>query len=327
MEDFLERFRNNDLDVISMFGSYETFFKAIMRRGLIDEIDPKDCADSDEWIDYFYLFLLKNNKPLFYKMVGDIFSDVKIVNDTPMLLLDDRGTLADLFCEKYYRNSLSQSTIRNILSSESDYVEYFTTECNNLYDEVISNLNDKNIQRLCEYIVKELDGTNVEPKSDLLESIAEEQGHPEYAIITSENVLKVVDDESSMEHMLDILDDLRSDLCNLLDMSYNSAYENDLWKKIWNELQTYVIGNGEFVDTPHKTKNNVTIQYYEIPINDFDNTIENVLRDNARYGQNTLEYYGSYMTMINADDCLTIYPPDYPSDPEKYLNDYFNDYI
>jgi hypothetical protein len=129
----------------------------------------------------------------------------------------------------------------------------------------------------------------------------------------------------------DYLEDLKSELYSIHSSAYNNAYEDEVYKTIWNEFGTYFIGDGEFVMRPHKYKKDTEVQQFTIPIANFDSYILQYLIDNKRYGSSgTLGYWGDYLSILNEDQgCLTVHSPDYPDHTkvDNNINEYFKDYI
>lgn len=296
----------------------------------MQEIDPHNATDGVEWQNEYFIWLYHNNKEAFYKWIPTVLDDVIFKDGVAYLEIDDRSDLSQVFC-KNDRNGLSRDTIENILSGDSDWEPMWDTT-DNVYRDVIEELNNSNLERLKEYIVSNLEGEQIEPETDLLEEIADEQGHPEYVLVTSDNVGKIVGSEETMSLLLkNNLSDLRSELYSMHSNSYNSAYENEIYESIFNELGTYFIGNGEFTMKPHPYKKNTEVQNFTIPIANFESNILDYLINNKGYGNSgTLEYWGSYLNLLEEDfDCLSIRPPDYPDSREvdKNINLYFNDYI
>ena len=328
--DIVEKFNNGDLDVEKYFNDYETFFSVLKKRGLMSEIDPRNATDSDEWQNEYLIWLSHNDKNAFYKWVLTLLNDVVIKDGVVYLDVDDRSELSKLFCDRG-RNDISRDTIENILSGESDWEPYYNTT-DNVYRDVIEELNDDNLKRLGEYIISNLDGQSIEPETELLSEIAEEQGNPEQAYITFDNVFKVINSEETMDYLFDNgLEDLKSELYSIHSNSYNSAYENDVWKSIMNELGTHFVGYGEFVSRPHKYKKDTTVQNFIIPIANFESDIVGFLEDGKDYGNSgTLNYWGSYLNMMEDwSDCLSVHSPDYPDfrEVDKNINEMFSDYI
>jgi len=147
-----------------------------------------------------------------------------------------------------------------------------------------------------------------------------------------ENVKRIVDDKESMNELLNgPLYELKSELYSIHSSSYNAAYEDDIYRSIWYELQPYVIGPGEWITKPHPYKKNTEIQYNKLPLTDFENDINDYLKNNRGYGSSgTLEYHGSFISIMAEDrDCLSVNAPDYPDSRkvDKNINEYFKDYI
>jgi len=328
--DLVEKFNNGDLDVKQYFNDYETFFNILKKRGLMGEIDPKDATDGEEWQNEYLIWLYHNDKDAFNKWVLSLVNDVVYKDGIYYLDVDDRSELCKLFCDGG-RNDISRDTIESILSGESDWEPYWDTT-DNVYRDVVEELNEDNLKRLNEYIVSSLEGIGIEPETEILSEIAEEQGNPEVAYVTLENVAKVINSEETMDYLFKgELSDLKSELYSIHSGAYNNAYESELWKSVMNELGTYFIGNGEFVTRPHRYKKDTQVQNFVIPIANFESDIVGFLEDGRGYGgSSTLEYWGSYLGMMEDwSDCLSVHSPDYPDfqEVEKNINEYFRDYI
>jgi len=328
--DLVEKFNNGDLDVKQYFNDYETFFNILKKRGLMSDIDPNNATDGEEWQNEYLIWLYHNDKEAFTKWVLSLVNDVVYKDGVYYLDVDDRSELSKLFCDRG-RNDISRDTIESILSGESDWEPYWDTT-DNVYRDVVEELNEDNLKRLNEYIVESLQDIGIEPETDILSEIAEEQGNPEEARITYDNVVKVVNSEETMNYLFENeLADLKSELYSIHSNSYNSAYENEIWKSVMNELGTYFVGNGEFVTRPHRYKKDTTVQNFIIPIANFESDIVGFLEDGKGYGNTgTLEYWGSYLGMMEDwADCLSVHSPDYPDfrEVDKNINEMFRDYI
>ena len=327
--DIVEKFNNGDLDVVKYFNDYETFFSVLKKRGLMSEIDPNNATDGEEWQNEYLIWLSHNDKEAFTKWTLSLLNDVVFKDGVYYLDTDDRSDLAKLFCDRG-RNDISRDTIESILSGESDWEPYWDTT-NDVYKDVVEELNEDNLKRLKEYIVESLEGFLFEPETEILSEIAEEQGNSE-ARITYDNVVKVVNSEETMNYLFENgLEDLKSELYSTHSSAYNNAYENEIWKSVMNELGTYFIGYGEFVTRPHRYKKDTQVQNFIIPIANFESDIVGFLQDGKGYGNSgTLEYWGSYLGMMEDwADCLSVHSPDYPDFQEvnKNINEYFRDYI
>ena len=330
IDDIIERFNNNNFDVERYFNDYETFFNMLKKRGRMGDIDPNGADNAEYWQNEYLLWLYDNDKENYYKWIQTLLNDVVIEDGKAYLELSDRGDLARLFC-KNDRNGLSRDTIEEVLNGDSSWEPYYDTT-DNVYRDVIEELTPENDKTLQEYIVNDLKGEQISPETSELELIASEQGHPEYVEVNMENVKRIIDDEETMNELLkNQLGDLKSELHSIHSSSYNSAYEEEIWKSIWNELQEYVIGPGEWITKPHPYKKNTEIQYNKLPLTAFEQDINDYLHNNKGYGNSgTLEYHGSFIAIMAEDrDCLSVNAPDYPDSRkvDKNINEYFKDYI
>jgi hypothetical protein len=329
IEDFLEEFNDGDLDVEKYFNDYETFFSILDRRGLMSEVDPINGAHADDWQNSYMLWLYENDSENFYKWVGQILDDVEFVDGVPYLVIKDRGDLATLFCDGRH---FSKDTVENILSMDSDWYDYFDNSTDDVYRDVIEELDKKNIERLKERVISDLENKQLSPETELMEEIAKEQGHPDYWTIDLNNVSRIIDDEKSMNSLLDDeLSDIKSELYSVHSSAYNSAYENEIYQDVWNELDDYFEGKGSFEMRPHPYKKDTKVEYFKVKIRDMESILIDFLSDNKNYGSSgTLGYWGSLLGVMGEQlNCLSPKISDYPDSREvdKNINEYFRDYI
>ena len=332
LEDALEDFNNGEFDKwLQIFGSYDVWFRLLKKRGLLDEIDPHNTSDHEVWQNEYLLWLYESDKESYYKWVVRFLEDVIFENGKPYLEISERGDLSKLFCDGN-RYDFSRDTIESILTGEGDVFERYWDTTDNVYRDVIEELTPENNKTLFEHIVTELKGKKIFPETTELELIASEQGHPEYFEINSENVMRIIKDEDSMKELLgDQLSELRGTLYSIHSSAYNSAYEEEVYNDVWGELSNYFEGTGEWVSQPHPYKKNTEIQYFRVPIRNFESDVNNYLYNNKGYGNSgTLEYHGSYIEIMSEDrDCLSLRISDYPDSRkvDKYINEFFKDYI
>lgn len=297
----------------------------------MSEVDPKNTVDSDEWQNEFLLWCYENDTETYYKWIQEFLSDIDIIDGVPFLILTSRNELGVLFCDGG-RDGLSRETVENILSEDSDWFEYYSDTTDDVYRDVIQELDKKNIERLKEYIIAELLDQELSVETEEMELIAEEQGHENYWTISQDNVARIIDDEESMNSLLDDeLSDLKSELYSVHNNAYNNAYENTLWKDIWSEIEEYFEGQGEYVTRPHSYKENVTVYQFKIKIRDLNDIILEYLDEYKNSGsRGTLAYEGSFLSVLsNIKDCIRVYPSDSPDyrEVDKNINEYFEDFI
>ena len=331
IHELIEMFNEGDTDFIQYVNNIETFLKIVNKRGLLDELDP-DGKLAEDYQNELLLFYYENNTEKFWEYVLKYLGDVELVNGEAYLVVDTQADLAELFCDGN-RNDLSKDTVESLLGGEYDSFSYGWDShdlTDNVYRDVIEELTKENLLYLKEYIIKSLEGQQVNPHTELLEDYAQQQGHPEYVIIDQSNIDQVVDNSETMDELLDNeLSDLKGELYSIYGSAYNNAYEEELYEDVWSELLTY-FGKGEWVTRPHIYKKDTEVQKFRTPIHNFESYIFDYLKENKGYGDGTLEYWGSYLGILkDGMDCLSIHPPDYPDSRkvDKNINMYFRDYI
>lgn len=328
INDLIEKFNNGELDIVSYFNDYETFFKILKKRGLMDEIDP-EAGDSEEWQNEYLIWLYSNNKEKFDMYIEKLLEDVEIIDGVPNLIVSTQGEFAQLFCDNG-RNEMSVNTIESILDGEHDN-DYFYDSSDDIYGDVIEELTKENLKRLKEYIIETLSGQEIVAETEVLELISQQQGH-DYVIVDESNIDEIVDDKETMVNLMKWdLSELENELNSIYNNSNNTAYEEDLYDSIWNDLDEFFERKGEWVSRPHTYKSNTEVQYFKTPIRNFYQEILNYLNENKTYGHSgLLQYHGSYLSLLKEDhECLRLFPPDYPDSRkvDKLINEYFTDYI
>ena len=329
VRDFLEMFNDGELDVEKYFNDYETFFSVLKKKGLMGELDPKNGPNTENWQNEYLLWLYDNDKEKYYKWIKEFLGDIQVEGENKVYWLGERKDLAILFCDNR-RNDLSRDTIESILDGENDWEPYWDTT-DNVYRDVVDELDEKNLIIFKERIIKELTGKQISPETEEMQLIASEQGHDDYWEINEENVSRIIDDEDSLNSLLDDeLGDIKADLYSIHNNSYNSAYEEEIYDRFWKELFEYFDDKGEWISTPHPYKKDVTVHKLKVPISDFEGVVNDYLSENKKYASGTLEYHGSFLEILRESfDCLSAWAPDYPnpSKIDKNINDYFSDYF
>lgn len=328
-EDIIDQFHAGEFDPELYFGDYDTFFSILEKRKLMDRLDIEDSDIQNRLL----LWLNKKNPSKFYEFVVDKLSDISMdENGVIYLDLDDRTELVEFFCESS-RNGLSKGYIEDILSGENDLYLYDDTT-DSVYRDVIEGLNLKNMKYLSEHMVENLKGQKIETETIELEDIAKEQGHPEYVIVDNPITAQtIIDNKESMNYLLDTyLEDLKYELDSIHRNAYNQAYESELYRKIFSELQEYINGDGEYYSQPHRFKKDTMTQRFRVPVaSNFEEIILDYLISNKNQGsRGLLEYWGDYIPIVQDEqDCLTVSPPDYPDfrEVENNINEIFTDYI
>ena len=299
IDEVIELFNDTELDVNKYFNDSETFFKIIEKRGRIDDLDLENNYMENDYLAY----LSETNGEKFIEEVQKQISDVRFDGEVPVLQLNDAGDLAKLFCVS--RNDISQDTIREILLGEADWDRYWDTT-DDVYRDVIEELNEENLKYLYSYIIKNLEGVQIEPETELLGEIASSQ-NTEYATITMVNVEYVVRDSETMGYLLDRdLSELDSELNSIHSNAYNMAYETAVFREVWGKLDDmFDVEKRKYVYKPHPYKKETQIEVLEMPIRDFYEPIRDYLYNNKGTNQ-TLEYFGNFIGILeeNKSDCI-----------------------
>lgn len=326
-EKLIDRFNDGELDVEAYFGNFNNFLTLANKKGLISKFDIKN----EEIQNSLLIWLYNNDREKFHEFVVDELGDLEMGEDGKIYLnLSDSSELATLVCDRY-RDGINKNTASSILSGEFDYDFDSTTD--DVYRDVINVLNKKNTDLLKEFMLNQLRNQKIEPDTSELQEIAEEQDHPEYCTIDDlETAQRILDDEESMNFLLGHnLDYLETDLYHLHRNAVGQAYEKKLYDQIWDELQEYVDGRGEYYSKPHTYKKGTMSQRFKIPVaSNFDDVILDYLidrKDDGAYG--LLEYWGYYLALVEGTkDCLRIYEPDYWGyELDEYVNDLFTDFL
>jgi hypothetical protein len=334
VDELISEFNDGETDFLKFFGGdVKVFFNFLERRNKLQEIDPTSI-NSGDWQNSYLIWLYGRDKERFYEMIVDMVSDLHFEGGDAILTLDDRGELYRFFCSRD-RHGISQETIENILSGESDFYDYYDYGSENLSRDVVDELTDENLEYLKKVVIEKLKDNQINTDTELLERIAEVQGHSEYVIVDESVISDILKDEESTNFILEE-SGLDSELDSVYRNATNSAYESTIFDGIINELEDYfIMDKGNWV-SKSKYKGTKIGQYYEVPIRDFDKIILEYLEDGEGYGeQYTIDYHGSILDIMeklveNGNlQCLSYHSPDWPDSDHvsENINSYFRDYI
>lgn len=335
LQSLIDYVNNGNIEFIKdFFGSLESFLNYIGRKGLIHELDIiNNELEFEDEVNKIALAIKEHNPEKFREYVLESLSDVTYENGEYYVTLNDKSKLAYLFCDSG-RNGMSQSTISEILDGEWDFDFWDTTD--NVYRDVIQELNKDNLIYLSKKISEELSDVEVEPETELLEEIAEEQGHPEYVTLTPELIHdRIFNDENSTKSILNETDNIKSDLHSLHNRAYASAYEDEVYSGIMDELETFFdMRYSEWVTVPSSVNPNKSHIYFKVKITNFDSEISDYLNNAKNYSE-PLSNYGDYLSILSENisygsiNCLNYYAPDYAdwSKTKENINELFGDYL
>ena len=361
IEELIEEFNSGDWNSISKIfnNKIEVFLSFILRKGLINELDlsniPYNNVPSFNFLvktkildnfDYRSIPELLENDFLLYKIQQDpevwlewltknILRDVERRSDGYYLHLRDRTELAELFDDRG-RDTTAKDVAEHVLGE--DYWEDFYDSTHNVYEDVIEELDEVNINKLKSYIFREIGNVEFSLEkydSEFFEGLSEEQGTEGYFVIKETDLDELIKNEEAMKQLLDDdLDELKSELFSIHSNAYNGAYQSEIYGLIWSELDIHFVGR--VID--EQTKIGETTKWLQyVKIRDLQGNVEKFLsnRLGSEYSEDKLDYEGSYTTMMKRlmddgeYDWLDFRIPDYPDYGlvTKGINDIFGDYI
>ena len=325
------------VNVIAKFT--KSLFDFIAENGFLQGIGYDDLEDTVK--NYYLLWMMTKDTNSALKYICDnILTDVVIRDDGYWLRLRDRDELSEFFAKSSRRSDYDvQDIAKQVLGEDGlDYERYWDTT-DDVYRDVIEELDEKNIQTLANYIlgsIGNIDLNTNDYNSDFFEELAQIQARDGVFQITQDNVMSLIKDEDAMNELMNgkDLSDLKSDLYSIHSNAYNSTYENMIYNQIMNGLKEYFSSQIDEVVTKVGEKTKYTPY---IKIRDFYGNVMNFIEGNLGGGWNesVLEYFGSYTGMMNQLFEEDVYEPidfridDYPDyrEVDKAINDYFGDYI
>jgi len=277
-------------------------------------------------------------------IVDNYFGDIISQNGRYILKLASREDLSAFFKNDGGNRDVGSQELAKLILQE-DWWEPFYDSLQDVYDEIIENLTPENLKLLAERINDELSSEKIEPETSLLEDIAEDQGHPEYVELSVDLLLNTIfEDKESTKHILDEASDINMELYSLYHDAFNTAYIDEKWDNLANELKSLLsidnIGEYKSRKVTNYTGEKVNIENYYIDVTNFlPEVIKSTFDDeymNDDY-RNVFDNYGgfeSFVTEMIAENVieggsLSIPYYDYPDYDrvEKYINEMFGDYI
>jgi hypothetical protein len=330
----LNRFNYEGWEAIEpFFQSFEAFYNFLVKNGLDEELDFKSIPD--EYENMYMSVMLNHNPQKTLKYITDeLLTDVDEEGGEYYLRLNDREELSRLFYES--RNESARAAAKAVLGE--DFWEPFWETTDNIYRDVYEELVPENKERLYVAILDKLKGQKIEPNTELLDVVAEEQGHPEYVELTIDVLRKVMGDDDTGEYILRQAEDVRQSLHQLHSTSYNDAYQSEVWNDVWSELGRFF--DGKIIETPKQVKradgSEITRYDTKIKIKDFPGIMRKYMDEygSSDYNMDRLGYDYFLPTLEKMMDesvyeYLDFRVPDYPDHRkvDENINEMFGDYI
>lgn len=331
----IDKFYDNPSGVAKNFGGPEQFIKFVLAKGNPEEhyLDPKNQFFYDEGLQDLLIWEQYQSAPnkLEYlkRFISDFLESDLVVENDRIIWLIDKDDLLIVFDDRG-RDGTAKSVAELVFNE--DYNEHFSDVYTEFYDDCVRTLNDKNENLLANKIVSELPPLTSEDieQTSFLKELWEIEGQSGFLSITSDNISELLGDNETTDYIItNFFPDLKSDMMNAYWNAYNSAYEDELSKKVYSNLEGFFGDSGKMVNVGTNRAGN-DIWTYAI---DVTNTFDYLFREffmNWSNHYNPIEYYGSFKEMLNQlfDDGLdkidfTI--PDYPDSDEVESN--YNEYV
>jgi hypothetical protein len=339
---YVNDFNTGDIDhLIDMFDSMENILRFFHKKDLLEYIDPFDSDVEDYQLEILnYLLNVVNDKKTLEYCVAQL-SDVIPTDDGYYIKVRDREDLSDLFYDGG-RDTSARDVAKAVLGEDNDIFDRWGNTTDDIYRDVIEELNPENIERLKQNMLNQLTNWKIEiddDSPDLFNNYADDEG---IFYLTPENVGDVIGDEESFMYLInnDYLEDLESELYGIHSNAYNSAYETEVYNDVTSELETFFdMKSAKWEASPPFEGSQKLIEFYKIKFNpnEVANSIKKYVadRNNWGYSDNNLNYVSSWINMMNTfmengdEPWLDFRIPDYPDGRlvDKYINEFFPDYI
>ena len=339
LQEYIDEFNSGEFeDLLGFFGSMEQILKFFHKQNLLQYIDPFDDNLSDYQLEILnYLLNVLNDRETLKYCIAQL-DDVESKDDGYYLRITDKEDLAELF-DNNGRNLTARDYVKAIFGE--DNWDHYSNTTDDIYRDVIEELNPENIERLKQHMLDVLTNWKIEvddESPDLFNNYSEEG----IFYLTPENVGDVIGDEESFMYLLDndYLPDVTGDLYSIHSNAYNNAYESEIYNDAMSELETFFdVKSGKWDSRPTSNNPDKLIETYIIKFNPGEvvNSIKKFVADTSNWGYyaNNLDYVTSWLNMMNTfmdngdEPWLDFRMPDYPDSSlvDKYINEIFPDYI
>ena len=299
-------------------------------------IDPINLELEDYQIEMLH-YLLNNldNKSTIKDIVYQL-SDVEIKDGEYYLKLTNKSDLSVLF-KSYGGRDTSPRDIVNSLF-EDDMWEPYTNTTDNVYRDVIEELNSENIQILKKRILELSTNWRFDVDDNAPDFFHNEVGVDGNFYVTSSNVGDIIGSEELMDYLMDndYLGNLENDLYSIHNNAYNQAYYTEINNDVMNELSTFFdVTTSKWVT--ESNSNNREFYVIKFNPNEFVNSIKKYVsnKDNWGHYSYNIDYMGSWLTLMEVlmdsgdEEWLNFRIPDYAdwNLTRQYINELFPDYI
>lgn len=331
----IEKFYDNPANVSKNFGGPENFIKFVLSKGgqYSEYLDPKneffydnDLQDLLIWEKYQSV----EDKQQFLRefIVEFLDSDMDVESggkiswvidkEDVLLAFDDRG-----------RDGTARYAAEMVFNE--DFNEFFSDVNNDFYDDCIETLNDNNKRLLANKIVSELPPLTSDDieQTSFLEELWEIEGQSGFLTITPDNITELLEDKETTNYIItNFFPDLKGDMMNAYWNAYNSAYENELSKEVYEGIEGLFGDSGQMIEVGKDYKGNSKWKYEIDVTKTFEYFFKEYFSDWKNH-YNPIEYFGSFGETLKQlfDDGMERIDfriPDYPdySEVESAYNEY-----
>ena len=338
---YIDQFNEGEIDdLIQIFGSMKQILTFFHKQKMLHLIDPFDDNLSDYQLEILdYLLNVLNDRDALEICIAQL-SDVIPKDGIYYLRVQDKEDLAELFNNSGGRNLSTRDYVKAIFGE--DNWEHYSETTDNIYQDVVEELNPENIGRLKQHMLDVLTDWKIEVDDetpDLFRNYSDDEG---VFYLTPDNVGDVIGDEESFMYLLDndYLPDVTGDLYSIHSNAYNNAYESEIYGEAMDELSTFFdvkSGKWESVELYGNPDKLTEFYYIKFNPNEVLNSIKKYVADRNNWGyyQNNLDYVETWLSMMstfmdNGDEpWLNFRIPDYPDSRlvNENINDLFPDYI
>ena len=330
----IDKFYDNPTGVAKNFGGPEQFIKFVLTKGNPEEhyLDPKNQFFYDEGLQDLLIWeqyqTTPNKLEYFKRFISDFLESDLVVENDRIIWLIDKDDLLMAFDDRG-RDGTAKYAAEMVFNE--DYNEHFNDVIDDFYNDCVRTLNDKNESLLANKIVSELPPLTSDDieQTSFLEELWEIEGQSGFLTITSDNISELLGDDETTDYIItNFFPDLKSDMMNDYHNAFNTAYEDELSKKVYSNLEGFFGDSGKMVNVGTNRAGNDIWTYAIDVTNTFDYLFREYFSDWENH-YNPIEYFGSFGEMLNelfndGLDRIDFRIPDYPDfdDVKKSYNEY-----
>lgn len=339
-ERYIEEFNNGEFDsLLEYFDTMENILKFFKYKGLLKHIDIFNSNLEDYQLEIINFLINELNDKQTINYCVKQFSDVVEKDGRYYLKLKNRSELSKLFYAG--SNNVSTSEIVEMVLGDDSWEPYYDTT-DDVYSDVIEELDSENLAHLKEYMLEVLGNIKIDVDDDCPDLFQELKNDEGFFWFTEDMVESIINDSESMNYLMDegYLENLKSELYSIHSNAYNEAYTLDIFEEITTELGTFFdMTTAKWEVSGLKNNHNELVEYYIIKFNpnEVENSIKNYVSDRDIWGdyQANIDYQSSWLNIIGyqmeygGETYLDFRVPDYPDHLKvvKYINENFKDYL